>query len=414
MLKLVFQLLWTVFSILVYLLGSKITLPFVNGDLIPTNSSFINSRLMQVLTRYSGAQSQYPMNIFMLGLSPYITASFIITIIFALSPYFQRKKKLEDKGFTTRYITRLTILTGIVQALVPLVALIRAYHLDGGIIYTFNLYNSLHLVIFSILTIITLVAGTMITLGISNLITDKGIGNGTSIIIATSIIRRIPDDWLIIQNNYKLWLPLISLLIMMILLLETAVINDKICYPVGKDKLYNLKLPIRINQASSMPLISLSYFFGFGSIMLRYIHNYLFSRAELYRIWYGWLNFKLVIVLSLVLSAVIILIINYLQVKMYFNPEEIAEHLQRPISVLANQLPGEHTVAYLSNLAHKTSILGGLYLVFLYIINQVLSYKYLVPSSFMGVSLLIMIGSIVEIIEKISTQLVTYYQRFIN
>lgn len=411
---------FTLGILILFRLGTHITVPGVNASALGDLSS---SGLFSLLNTFGGgALSSY--SIFALGVSPYITASIVVQLLqMDIIPKFAEwadqgevgRRKLNQ---VTRY---LTIGLAFVQAV--------------GISYGFNALTNLGLVnnpnVATYLSIaLILTAGTMMVLWLAELITVSGFGNGTSMIIFSGIIARVPSD---LYNFYNtqirnagselpqalLFSAAIAIGFILIVILVVYMENAKRKIPVQYSKRVSSKdqsahIPLKVNSAGVIPVIFASSFIMTPQTILGF-----FSQDSANETWYQVLNqvFNLEEPVGAVLYTVLIVVFTYFYAFIQVNPEKVSENLQKQGGYIASVRPGQATQDYLSKVLARLSTLGALYLGTIALIPIIASNLWNLPSSVAlgGTSLLIVVGVALDTMRQLEGQTVKRsYRGFIQ
>ena len=391
------RVLFTLGILIVFRLGTHITVPGVNAKALTELS---DTGLFNLLDTFGGgALGSY--SVFALGVSPYITASIVVQLLqMDVLPKFKEwseqgevgRKKLNQ---ATRY---LTIVLAFFQAI--------------GISYGFNALTGLGLVrnpgpATYVTIAIILTAGTMLVMWLGEMITVHGFGNGTSFIIFSGIIARIPQD---VQQFYNTqirnagdeivsaWALAAGIIVVFILLviLVTFMENAKRNIPVRYSKRASTSkdsavLPLKVNSAGVIPVIFASSFLMTPQIILGY-----FAQGNQNAAWFQTLNniFNLQEPLGAALYTILIVLFTYFYAFIQVNPEKAAENLQKQNGYIPSVRPGRATEEYIGYMLIRLSTVGAIYLGTISLLPIVASALFNLPSSIAlgGTSLLIVVG----------------------
>lgn len=411
---------YTLLMLIIFRIGTHITVPGVNAGSLHELSG---SGLFNLLDTFGGgALSSY--SIFALGVSPYITASIVVQLLqMDILPKFKEwseqgevgRKKLNQ---VTRY---LTIVLAFAQAL--------------GISFGFNALTGLGLIrnpgLTSYLSIaLILSAGTMLVMWIGEQITVHGFGNGTSLIIFTGIVARVPEDLMNFYNSQirnagdelteAIIFAIVFAIAFVILTIVVIYIEDgKRNIPIQYTKRVagskqSAVLPLKVNSAGVIPVIFASSFLMTPQIILGY-----FAQTYENAGWYQVLNsiFNLQEPLGAVLYFVLIIVFTYFYAFIQVNPEKAAENLQKQGGYIPSVRPGQATEAYISKLLVRLSTVGALYLAVISILPIVASAIWNLPGSVAlgGTSLLIVVGVALQSVRELEGLLSKKsYQGFIQ
>ena len=325
------------------------------------------------------------LSIFSVGIIPNLNASILIQYLTSSFSYFQKLQK--EEGETGRrqikqYTRTLTVIFAFIQSLSITLAL-------RPILFNWNMQSCFEITL-------VLMTGSMIVLWLSDLITEMGIGNGSSIVITLNILSGLPNvlsNLLKSENNSSSpynFLSLVILIIGIVYLQEAVKIVPIITINQLLKKNKNVKqvsyLPIKVNQGGVMPIIFASTILGFLFIIFNSITNFLHISVDpfLIRIIYTTLNFLLVFNFTIFYSNLIL------------NPKEIAKDLNKMGVTIKNVRPGQQTVSFLKKTLNRLTKIGAIFLASLVTIPNIGSY-----SGLSITSLIIVIGVIIEVIRQI-------------
>lgn len=415
------RILFTLGILIVFRLGTHITVPGVNAAALHDLSS--NSSLFSLLNTFGGgALDSY--SIFALGVSPYITSSIVVQLLqMDIIPKFAEWAKQGEVGRrklnqVTRY---LTIGLAFVQAI--------------GISYGFNALVDQGLVINPstttyLMIAILLTAGTMLVMWLGEQITVKGFGNGISMIIFSGIIARVPSDLGDFYNSQIrnagddmaqaiLFAVLIAIAFVAIVVTVVYVENAKRKIPVQYSKRsagsgQDTHLPLKVNSAGVIPVIFASSFIMTPQTILGF-----FGATNADAQWYIILNkiFNLQEPLGAVLYTVLIVVFTYFYAFIQVNPEKVAENLQKQGGYIPSVRPGKPTQDFISSTLTRLSTVGAVYLGVIAILPILASNVWNLPQSVSlgGTSLLIVVGVALELMRQLEGQMSKKnYQGFIQ
>ena len=406
------RILYTLMMILIFRIGTTIPVPGVDTSIISKLVSG-NSLLALYNMFTGGAFSNF--TLFALGIGPYITASIIIQL---LTVGFESLKELQKSGEEGRkkmnMYTRYTALV---------LAIIQAVGITLGVIKSALTSDS----IFSIATvIITLVSASMILMWMGDRITEKGLGNGSSIIIFVGIISRIPTDIISVVNSVqsgtiKLWLAIILAIIMLITITLVTFINEavrKIPVQYAKKvvgrKLYggqNSHIPMKVNQSGVMPIIFASSLLAFpqtialfmGENAQNFVSTYLSTSGDI-----GFWIYRS-------LEVLLIVFFSYFYTTISFNVDDIAENMKNNGGFIPGIRPGRPTIDYLSRILSRITLAGALFLAVIAMIPAFTVHFMSVNMSLAGTSILIVVGVALELKRQLESHLVMRsYQGFLK
>jgi len=402
------KIIYTLLLIFVYRVGSHIVLPGIDTDSLSKLESN-DQGILGLINMFSGGAFNQA-SIFALGIMPYISASIFMQLMTVLVPQMQKLQKEGDSGRKkinqwTRY---LTVGVTLVQAS-AYVTYLRQMFAQGGIMPEFAAY-------FWMSTLIVLTAGTLFVMWLGEKITDRGLGNGTSLIIMIGIVARLPQSFMqeltaksIRSGSILIFIIEIAILIAIILgciLLIQGTRKITINYAkqiAGGNRQFSGArqfLPIKVNSAGVMPII-----FAQAIMFLPTLFSYsnsdtakgigrVFSDPQ--NIWY------------MTFYAVVVIGFTFLYTALIFNPKQIGENLKQNNGFIPGVKPGQPTADYIGAVMDKVTLPGAILLAFVGIlpgIAQRLGVTQGFASFFGGTSLLIMVGVVLDTLQQIETQL---------
>lgn len=402
------KILFTIFIVFVFRIGTSITVPWVNANSLNALSglSFLN-----MLSLVSG-NAMKNFSVFALGVSPYITASIVVQLLqMDLLPKFVEWGKQGEVG--RRKLNQATRYIALVLAFVQSVGITAGFNaLSGAKLLTVPLTPQVFLVIGGILT-----AGSMIVTWLGEQITDKGYGNGVSMIIFAGIVASIPDmvkgiyvDYFVNVPSSRLTSSLIfvAILIIAVLLIvyfTTYVEQAKYKIPIQYTKVAqgapsSSYLPLKINPAGVIPVIFASSITAAPAAILQFV-----SASGLNWEWVKTVQ-ELVSTSTptgVALYALLIILFTFFYTFVQINPEKAAENLQKSGAYIHGVRPGKGTEEYMSKLLRRLATVGSLFLGVISILPIVAKDLFGLSEvvAFGGTSLLIIISTGIEGIKQL-------------
>jgi preprotein translocase subunit SecY len=408
------RILFTVFILAIYRLGTFVPLPGIDPTQLQILMEGNQKGLLGMFNVFAGGAVSR-MAIFALGIMPYISSSIIIQLLTGVSDYFKNLKSQGEIG--RKKISQLTRYGTV------LLATIQGYGLSVGLESSANLVINPG-VFFKISTVTTIVAGTMFLMWLGEQITQRGIGNGISLIIFSGIVAEIPRA---LVTTFELGrtgaistLMIISIFlllvmtIMFIVFMERALRKILINYPKRQmgNKIYggdSSHLPLKINQAGVIPAIfasallllpvTFSNFNLSGNETFLNISSYFTQGQPLYMLLYA--------------SGIIFFTFFYTSIT--FNPTETAENLRKYGGFIPGIRPGESTALYIDNILTKLTTMGALYLTLVCLMPEFLIANYPIPFYLGGTSILIVVVVAIDTVTQVQTRLMsTQYEQLIK
>ena len=405
------RILFTIFILAVYRFGTFVPLPGIDPEQLKIMMEGNQKGLLGMFNVFAGGAVSR-MAIFALGIMPYISSSIIIQLLTGVSDYFKNLKAQGEIGRAK--ITQITRYGTVILATV------QGYGLSVG------LESSADLVInpgsfFKITTVTTIVAGTMFLMWLGEQITQRGIGNGISLIIFAGIVAEIPRA---LVTTFELGrtgavstfmiLAIFVLLILTILFIERALRKILINYPKRQmgNKMYggeSSHLPLKINQAGVIPAI-------FASALLLLpvtFSNFSFSNNETFLNLSAYFTQGQPLYMLLYGSGIIFFTFFYTSIT--FNPTETADNLRKYGGIVPGIRPGESTALYIENISLKLTTIGALYLTLVCLMPEFLIANYPIPFYLGGASVLIVVVVAIDTVTQIQTRLMSsQYEQLIK
>ena len=415
------RILFTLALLFVYRVGAHVPVPGINSVALEAAMQQFANTLLGLYDMFSGGAFAQA-TVFALGIMPYISASIIIQLMGAVLPYFQRLQKEGEEG--RKKITQLTrygtVAIAAIQAISVAIFLEGLETQVGSVVLTKGMG-------FRLMTIITLVTGTIFVMWLGEQITEFGIGNGISLIIMVGIISAFPnvlfnEITLINQQLRNILLDVILLGVMVVIVglvvgLTQGTRRIPVQYAkrvVGR-KVYGgqtTHIPLRINTAGVMPIIfaqaimfvpnTISSFFQ-GSNFVQGIVNVMSISHPFY-----WLMF-----------GTLIILFTYFYTAIAFNPVEVADNMKKQGGFIPGVRPGRKTAEYIDNILTRITLPGSVFLaliaIFPYVLMTATGVNYDLASFFGGTSLLIVVGVGLDTLQQVESHLLMrHYEGFLK
>ncbi len=393
------RILFTLAIIAVYRLGAHIPVPGVDPAQVQELVS--QGSALGLLNLFAGGALEN-FAIFALGIMPYITASIIMQLLTAVIPKVEQWQKEGESGQrkitqTTRYMT---LGLALVES-IGLVTLFQASPGAGGLGVDFDWLTTG-------VVVITLISGTAMIMWLGELITQRGIGNGMSLLIFVSIIARFPAAIVqALQLNNILVVAVVLVLfvgvIAAVVTMERAQRRIPVQYAkrvVGR-KVYGgvgTYIPLKINAANVIPIIFASSVLYFPVILTRFTTNVTLQRiAE--SLTSGWLY--------ILFFGVLIVFFTYFYTALVFNPIDLADNLRKQGGFVPGVRPGRNTVEHIEGVLNRITLPGALFLALIAVGPTLLFQQtdVVLLQSFGGASILIMVGVALETMTQLESQL---------
>jgi preprotein translocase subunit SecY len=423
------KLLFTLAVMAIFRLGSFVPTPgvsYTNVQSCITQSEGANDLLGLVNLFSGGALLQ--LSIFALGIMPYITASIIVQLLTVVIPRFEALKKEGQSGTTklTQYTRYLTIALAILQS-TTYVAVARSGNLFPNCALAQDIIPN-DSIVTVLLMVITMTAGTGLIMWLGELITERGVGNGMSLLIFTSITATFPTSLWAIGTDPNQGYGVMAIVIAVGLLVVAAVIfveQSQRRVPVQYAKRMigrrsyggsSTYIPIKVNMAGVIPVIFASSLLYLPALVAQFNSTGDGSDPE----WVVWINNTLVSgdhPLYITLYFFLIIFFTYFYVAITFNPDEVAENIKKVGGFIPGIRAGRPTAEYLDHILSRITLPGALYLGMVALIPLIA--LVLVGANqnfpFGGTSILIIVGVGLETVKQIESQLQQrHYEGFLR
>ena len=423
------RLLYTLLLIVVFRLGCYITVPGV--DSIALNDAMSNTQgiagLIDMIS--GGAFSRF--SVFAMSISPYITASIVIQLLAMIIPSLERLTK-EGGEEGRKKINRYTKILTIILALVESIGIYFAYQSSG--IFVDNSFLT------GALVVVGLVTGTSILMWLGDQITNKGVGNGISLLIFVGIISGLPSGvvtlWNLIVPNGAFsttgLLLAIGIVIGAIILVAGVVFVQQaerripVQYSkrvVGRKMVgaQNTHIPLKLAMAGVMPVIFASSFMTFPAMIIQIFIPDIASQSGFLA---GLYNFSIATstsnvgigysIANAIVYLLLILGFTYFYTYATFNPAEVSNNIKKNGGFIPGIRAGKPTTEYLSSVISKLTLFGGLFLAVIAIIPMLLRFTNL-NIAFGGTSILIVVGVALETVQQLESLLaMRHYKGFLE
>ena len=401
------RILFTLGIILIYRLGKYVTLPGIDPSQLANLKAQTSTGIMSLLDMFSGGAFSQA-SIFALGIMPYISASIVVQLLGIAIPYFQRLQKEGESGRRklnqiTRYLTVIILFLQAPSYLANLHARLpdTAFVIKG----TF----------FTLSSVIILTTGTMFVMWMGERITDKGIGNGISLIIMIGIIARLPFS-LVAEYGARLngagglIAFLVELIILFIVILATiALVQGTRRVPVqyakrivGNRQYGGVRqyIPLKVNAAGVMPIIFAQAIMMlplvFVNAMAENAGWFATAFSNIYGLWYN------------LTVGFLIIVFTYFYTAITINPTQMAEDLKKNGGFIPGVKPGRKTAEFLDTIMSRITLPGSIFLAFIAILPAI-AVNIGVTNQFArfygGTSLLILVGVILDTLQQIESHL---------
>jgi preprotein translocase subunit SecY len=400
------RLLYTLGIILLYRLGKYVTLPGIDPAQLAGLKNQTSSGIMGLLDMFSGGAFSQA-SIFALGIMPYISASIVVQLLGIVFPYFQKLQKEGESGRRkmNQYTRYLTVAILILQAPTYLINLHAQLPTTAFIITgTF----------FTVSSVIILTAGTMFVMWLGEKITDKGIGNGISLIIMIGIVARMPANFVFevgtrmngaggpIALIVEVVLLFVVVLGTILLVQGTRRVPVQYARRIIGNKQYGgvrQYIPLKVNAAGVMPIIFAQAIMMLPIIIAGYSNSgsgFVVAFSNMYGFWYN------------LVTAILIVAFTYFYTAITINPVQMAEDMKKNGGFIPGIKPGRKTVEFFDMIMSRITLPGSIFLAIIAVLPSI-AVKATVSPQFAqfygGTSLLILVGVILDTLQQIESHL---------
>ena len=418
---------YTFLMLIVIRIGSQLPTPGVDSNYIQQFFAQNTGEAFNLFNAFTGGSFEQ-MSIFALSITPYITSSIIMQLLTIAIPKLEEMQKEGEDGrkkivAITRY---LTVVLALIESLAMAVGFGRQ-----GLLVEYNFVNAA-------IVVLTLTAGSAFLMWIGERITEKGVGNGISIVLVINIVSRIPSDMTSLFEQFVKGKPIASaaLAVVIILAIIIALVVFVVILQSGERRIavqYSQKvvgrrtyggqstnIPLKVNTAGVIPIIFASSLMqfpvviasfmgkgngsGIGSEILRGLNQSNWCNPEQFK--YTW---------GLILYIVLTVFFAYFYTSITFNPLEIANNMKKSGGFIPGIRPGKPTVEYLTKILNYIIFIGACGLVLVQVVPILFNGWLGAKVSFGGTSLIIIVSVVLETLKQIESQmLVRNYKGFLN
>jgi preprotein translocase subunit SecY len=411
------RILFTLGLLAVYRVGAHIPTPGIDSQALAAFFQQTQGTLLGFFDMFSGGALSR-LTIFALGIMPYISATIILELLTVVVPYLEKLKKEGEQGRKkiTQYARYGTIALSAVQGLGISLGLESMQSPTGALVVPYPGWS------FRLMTVLTLTAGTAFIMWLGEQITERGIGNGISLIIFAGIVARLPSA---VVNTFRLMeTGELNLLLMIFLVgLMLAVIAAIVFMEAGHRKIpiqyakrvvgrrmyggQSTHLPLKLNTSGVIPPIFASSIISFPLTIATFTHHP----------WLEWVSTALAPATPLytIANVVMIFFFCYFYTAIIFNPMDVAENMKKYGGFIPGMRPGKRTAEYIDRTLTRLTFVGAIYLSFVVILPDYMIRYLNVPFYFGGTGLLIVVGVAMDTMQQIESHLVMrHYESFLK
>lgn len=431
---------FTLAMLVVIRLGSQLPIPGINSEYIQNwfsdqfSGAGNDGGAYNFLDAFTGG-SFYRMSIFALNITPYITSSIIIQLLTIAIPKLEEMHRDGEEGrkkiaALTRYVT---IALALIESSAMTIGLGSQKYNGQSLLYPFNALTIIG-------TIAVLTAGSAILMWIGERITDKGVGNGISIVLVINILSRLPQDIASLYNQFVksafdngnvagaviaalVIFAVIAVMVAIVVVLNGGVRKIPVQYAkkVQGRKLVGgqaSSIPLKVNTAGVMPIIFASSLMQFPIVVSSFFYKGTGVWSKILRILNSgnWCNpDDLFPTIGLAIYVVMVIFFAYFYTSITFNPLEVSENIKKQGGFIPGIRPGKPTADYLSKLLNYIVFIGVIGLIIIAVVPFFFNGVFNADVSFGGTSLIIIVSVILETMKQLESQmLVRNYKGFLN
>jgi preprotein translocase subunit SecY len=403
------KLLYTLGMIFIFRLGAHIPVPGVN---IERFAELVNSGMIFGFFDIISGGALKNFSVFAMGIMPYINASIILQLLTVVIPHLERLQKEGEEGRKkiTQYTRYLTVVLAFIQGIGMVIGVGGSLQNPGPLTY--------------VMTALTITAGTTFLMWVGEQITEKGIGNGISLLIFAGIVSRVPQG--AVQLGEYLNAGTINILsLALLVVIGVVVIAGVVAVQEGQRRIpvqyakrvvgrrvyggQTTHLPLRVNQAGVMPIIFASSLLMFPETIIKMFQGSAF--ANFYSQYLGWGT-----VVHTLIYALLIVGFTFFYTSVIMNPVDVADNIKKYGGFIPGLRPGRSTAEYISRIMTRVTLAGAIFLALIAILPNFVLLATRIPNIYFGgTSLLIVVGVALDTMKQVESHLLMRsYQGFIR
>jgi preprotein translocase subunit SecY len=410
------RVLFTCALLIVYRIGAHVPTPGIDAHALALFFQQQGGNLLGFFDLFSGGALRR-LSVFALGIMPYISSSIILQLLAVVVPALEKLQKEGEAGRKkiTQYTRFGTVGLAAIQGLGIAIGL-ESMQISGAMVVPYPGWA------FRLMTTITLTAGTMFLMWLGEQISERGVGNGISLLIFAGIIVRLPEaivaSWtMITQGELN---PLIFLLLIVIMVVTVAGV---IVMTLGQRRIpvqyakrvvgrrvyggQSTHIPLRVNTAGVIPVIFASSIIAFPATAAQFIQH---PWAQVVKNWlaFGGVPYTL-------LYAGGIIFFTYFYTAIIFNPADVADNMKKYGGYIPGIRPGSKTAEFIERVLDRITLVGALYLAGISVLPEIMITWMNVPFYFGGTSLLIVVGVALDTVQQVESHLLMrHYEGFLK
>lgn len=424
------KMLFTLFMLVIIRIGSILPIPGINADYFSNLLGGDEFNFMNAVTGGSFLNG----SVFALSINPYITSSIIMQLLTIAIPKLEEMQKDGEDGrkkiaTITRYVT-------VALALIESIAMVVGFG-NQGLIKGYASMSTFNKIYSAVFMVAILTAGSAVLMWIGEAITEKGVGNGISIVLVINIVSRIPDDFAALYQLFikgeSVLKATFAVLVIAVIIIGVVILTVLLC--AGERRIpvqYSKKLqgrrtyggqsthiPLKVNTAGVIPVIFAQSLMSFPMMIAQFFTvDYSTVGGKILRglsqsNWFDPNN--MIYTVGVILYIALNVFFAYFYTSITFNPVEIANNMKKSGGVIPGVRPGKPTSDHLTKILNKIVFIGAIGLVIVAVIPIVCSGLFGANVSFGGTSIIIIVGVVLETIRQIESQMVTRdYKGFLN
>jgi len=410
------RVLFTCALLIVYRIGAHVPTPGIDAHALSLFFQQQAGNLLGFFDLFSGGALRR-LSVFALGIMPYISASIILQLLAVVVPALEKLQKEGEQGRKkiTQYTRFGTVGLAGIQALGISVGL-ESMQIKGAMVVPTPGWS------FRIMTTITLTAGTIFLMWLGEQISERGVGNGISLLIFAGIIVRMPEAifasyTLISQGEMN---PLVFLLL---LVLMVVVVAGVIVMTLGQRRIpvqyakrvvgrrvyggQTTHIPLRVNTAGVIPVIFAASIIAFPATLSQFIKHPWAQQVNTWLAFGGWPYTTL--------YAASIIFFTYFYTAIIFNPTDVADNMKKYGGYIPGIRPGSKTAEFIERVLDRVTLVGALYLAGISVLPEIMITQMNVPFYFGGTSLLIVVGVALDTVQQVESHLLMrHYEGFLK
>ncbi len=411
------RIIFTALALIAYRIGSHIPTPGIDAHALSSFFSQVGGTLLGFFDLFSGGALRR-LSVLALGIMPYISASIILQLLAVVFPPLEKLSKEGEQGRKkiTQYTRYGTVLLSAIQAMGIAIGLESMRSPTGEVVVPGPGWG------FRLMTTITLTAGAIFLMWLGEQITERGIGNGISLLIFAGIIVRVPEaivnTWRLLSTGELKALAFLAILVLMVLVVAGVIVMTLGQRPipvqyakrvVGR-RIYggqSTHIPLRVNTAGVIPVIFAASIIVFPATIAQFFkHPWMQTVAR---------ALSPATVVYTLLYAIAIIFFTYFYTAIVFNPTDVADNMKKYGGFIPGIRPGARTAEFIEKVLDRITLVGAIYLALISILPEFLITTMNVPFFFGGTSLLIVVGVALDTVQQVESHLLMrHYEGFLK